>query len=69
LQQSHFNGGQRPTYHPARLTQTPSGPEVTPVRWIGSADLSATASANGMIAFEVPNREYAAGEWVAVYPW
>jgi molybdopterin molybdotransferase len=69
LQQSHFNGGHRPTCHPARLTQTPSGPEVMPVRWIGSADLSATASANGMIAFEVPNREYAAGEWVAVYPW
>jgi len=69
LQQPHFNGGQRPTYHPARLTQTPSGAEVTPVRWIGSADLSATAAANGMIAFEEPNREYAAGEWVAVYPW
>jgi molybdopterin biosynthesis enzyme len=69
LAQPHFNGGQRPTYHPARLTQTPGGPEVAAVPWIGSADLSATAAANGMIAFETPNHEYPAGEWVAFYPW
>ena len=69
LHKPHFNGGQRPTYHPARLSQGPSGPVVETVRWIGSADLSATAAANGMIAFETPNREYPAGEWVAVYRW
>ena len=69
LSRSHFNGGQRPTYHPARLSQTASGPEVEPVKWIGSADLSATAAANGMIAFETPNRDYPAGEWVSVYLW
>jgi len=69
LQKPHFNGGQRPTYHPARWGQSPAGPVVEAVRWIGSADLSATAAANGMIAFETPNREYAAGEWVAVYRW
>lgn len=69
LTKPHFNGGQRPTFHPARLTQTVGGPEVAAVPWIGSADLSATAAANGMIAFETPNREYLAGEWVAVYPW
>jgi hypothetical protein len=42
---------------------------VEPVKWIGSADLSATAASNGMIAFETPNREYPAGEWVSVYLW
>src|SRR5262249_5164356 len=29
----------RPTYHPARLTWTERGPQVTPTAWFGSADL------------------------------
>lgn len=69
LAASHRNSGHRPTYHPAQLTETPDGFEVLPVRWSGSADLSATAAANAMAAFTEPDHDYPAGTQVPVYRW
>ncbi len=69
LATAYRNVGNRPTYHPARLEWTSDGAQVTPVRWIGSADLSATVEANAMIAFEETDREYTPGELVAVHQW
>jgi molybdopterin molybdotransferase len=65
----HTNGGSRPTWHPAVLAFTPTGPEVATVPWVGSADLSATARANAMIGFEQPGQHYPAGTWVPVLAW
>lgn len=64
------NIGTRPTFHPARLTISQDGSDdlVETVRWVGSADLCATAAANALIAFTEPDREYRAGECVPVYP-
>lgn len=69
LTRPHTNGGARPTWHPARLESTPTGPEVATVPWVGSADLSATAGANAMIGFEQPGQHYPAGSWVPVIGW
>ncbi|MFN0050953.1 MAG: gephyrin-like molybdotransferase Glp [Planctomycetales bacterium] len=65
----HFNRGNRPTYHPARWEWTREGPQVSTVPWVGSADLSATVAANGMVAFTQPDTLYASGTSVDVYPW
>jgi len=69
LETEHESRGDRPTYFPCRLTQTPEGPTVRPVAWRGSFDLRATADANSMALFPPGTRRYAAGEQVAVYEW
>jgi molybdopterin molybdotransferase len=69
LQGEHFNRGNRPTYHPAKLEWKPEGAVVAPVAWVGSADLSATVSANAMALFPEGDRSYAAGEILDVFPW
>jgi molybdopterin molybdotransferase len=69
LTRDHFNGGNRPTYHPARWEWTETGIAVEPVKWIGSADLSATVEANAMVLFPEGDRNYVAGTIVDVFLW
>jgi molybdopterin biosynthesis enzyme len=69
LTKEHFNGGNRPTYHPAYWEWTDSGAVVEPVRWVGSADLSSTVEANGMALFPDGGRTYAVGTMLDVYMW
>lgn len=69
LQRDHFNGGNRPTYHPARWELTDAGAVVEPVKWVGSADLCATVEANAMVLFPDGGRMYPAGTGLDVYMW
>jgi molybdopterin molybdotransferase len=64
-----FNPGNRPTYHPALLEWTCEGVFIEPIAWIGSADLCATARADGLVYFPEGNRSYAAGTIVDAFPW
>jgi molybdopterin molybdotransferase len=61
--------GNRPTYHPARMT-TAYDPSHTPairtVAWHGSADLCATVDANALAIFDAGDRDYPAGTVVEV---
>jgi molybdopterin molybdotransferase len=61
--------GDRPTYHPASLEWTATGPEVQTVPWKGSSDLSATIAANCTIAFPAGTAQYPAGSQVQVHAW
>ncbi|NOX57084.1 MAG: molybdopterin molybdotransferase MoeA, partial [Planctomycetes bacterium] len=65
----HVVAGNRPTYHPARLEWTETGPQVTPIVWHGSFDLQATKDANAMALFAEAGRTYAANERIKVVPW
>ncbi|MEX2286593.1 MAG: gephyrin-like molybdotransferase Glp [Planctomycetaceae bacterium] len=69
LSVAHTTRGNRPTYHPARLTWEESEAIVTPVNWQGSADLRATVDANSMIVFRGVDRSYAAGDVVDTVLW
>jgi molybdopterin molybdotransferase len=69
LLRDHFNGGNRPTYHPARWELADSGPVVEPVKWVGSSDLSATVEANAMALFLDGGRMYPAGTMLDVILW
>jgi molybdopterin molybdotransferase len=69
LTRDHFSGGNRPTYHPARWELTESGSAVEPVRWVGSADLSATVEANAMALFPDGERMYSTGTVLDVFLW
>jgi molybdopterin molybdotransferase len=69
LLRDHFNGGNRPTYHPARWEMTESGSAVEPVKWAGSSDLSATVEANAMVLFPQGGRAYSAGTLLDVFLW
>ena len=61
LTRDHFNAGSRPTYYPARWEWTEQGGSVEPVKWVGSADLSATVEANALAVFAEGDRNYSAG--------
>jgi molybdopterin molybdotransferase len=69
LLRDHFNGGTRPTYHPAWWEQVESGAVVDPVKWVGSSDLSATVEANAMALFPEGGRMYSAGTMLDVFLW
>lgn len=69
LNVDHTTRGDRPTYFPARLEWTSSGPKVHPVNWRGSFDLRATADANAMIHFPPGERTYNQEDMVKVIPW
>ena len=69
LTKDYFNGGNRPTYHPAHWGWTETGGTIEPVKWAGSADLSATVEANAMVLFPEGDRNYAAGTLVDVFLW
>lgn len=62
------HAGPRPTYHPARLEWSSEGPLITPVEWVGSADLSATAGANALAVFPEGENNYTAGTTIDVLP-
>ena len=65
----HFNGGSRPTYHPARWNWAGTEAVVELVRWVGSADLIATVEANAVALFPEGDRMYPAGTILDVLPW
>jgi len=69
LTRQHFNGGNRPTYHPARCVPSDTGFIVEPVKWAGSADLCATVEANAMALFPVGEQLYEAGTLLDVFLW
>jgi molybdopterin molybdotransferase len=56
----------RPTYHPAVITQTATGRTVKPLPWFGSADLKGLLSANGFIILPPGEVKHAAGDVVPV---
>jgi molybdopterin molybdotransferase len=69
--------GDRPTYHPARLTEGSGlgpGPDGSPrlaietLTWHGSADLRTAAAADGFAAFAAGDRDYHPGEIVGFLP-
>lgn len=56
----------RPTYHPAVITQTATDRTVKPLPWSGSADLCGLLAANGFILLPPGEVKYAAGDAVPV---
>lgn len=69
LEHDHAARADRPTYHPARLTWTSTGPHVSLVPWHGSADLCGTVAANAMAFLSGEAREYSAGSILETYAW
>jgi molybdopterin molybdotransferase len=69
LQHEHRQKEDRPTYHPAKLTWTANGPEVSLVPWHGSSDLYATAAANAMAFVTGEARHFAVGNPIPTTPW
>ena len=69
LARDHVSSGNRPTYHPARWEWSAAGAVVDVVRWVGSADLSATVEANCMALFPEGDQTYPAGTMVDVFSW
>jgi molybdopterin molybdotransferase len=58
--------GERPTYHPARVSSEAGRQVVEPARWKGSGDLAALAGANALACFPSGDRTHAAGEAIRV---
>ena len=56
--------GDRPTYHPAMLSECNGQPGVTPLRWQGSGDLRTLADATALAYFPAGDQEYPAGSLV-----
>ena len=56
--------GDRPTYHPSRLSQG----RVIPLDWAGSADLRAVALADGFAVFPAGEAQYQAGDPISFLP-
>jgi molybdopterin molybdotransferase len=69
LAREHYHKGNRPTYHPARWEWTEYGGTVETVKWVGSADLSATVTANALAVFNEPDRLYPADTLIDVMMW
>lgn len=59
----------RPTYHPAEITWTATGPQVRLLPWQGSSDLRATVAANGMAVLPAEEQFYQPGDRVDVVSW
>lgn len=68
LAQAFQQKGDRPTWHPAALSEDGDQLTARAVRWQGSADLRALATAQGLIYFPAGTRAYEAGEEVQVLP-
>ncbi len=60
--------GDRPTYHPAVVTGAGDPVWARALDWAGSADLRRAAEADGFLAFEAGDRDYAEGEIVGFLP-
>lgn len=70
LEHDYSTRPDRPTYHPARLTQGASGSlAVTLVPWHGSSDLCGTVAANGMAYLSGEARQYRAGDELETFGW
>jgi molybdopterin molybdotransferase len=69
LEHRHSARADRPTYHPARLTWTPTGPVVTLVPWHGSSDLCGTVAANAMALLPGAARQYGVGDCLETFAW
>ena len=69
LEHPHAAKADRPTYHPARLTWTPTGPMVTLVPWHGSSDLCGTIAANAMALLPGAARQYVVGDRLDTFAW
>ncbi len=54
--------GDRPTFHPAILSNRRDGSTIKPLPWSGAADLRGLSAANALAIFPAGDREYAAGE-------
>ncbi len=72
LQSGFSHRGDRPTYHPVKVSRDVAGsPDpllLEPLAWSGSADLCTVAQADGFAAFEAGDRDYAPGEIVGFLP-
>jgi molybdopterin molybdotransferase len=60
--------GDRPTYHPARVSTEGGRTAVAPLDWAGSADLKTVAQADGFAIFAAGDRTYQQGEIVGFLP-
>jgi len=69
LTHAHPQRADRPTFHPAQLRWTETGPKVSLVPWHGSSDLYATVTANAMAFLPGEAREYQPGDVLATTPW
>jgi molybdopterin molybdotransferase len=62
----HAHRGDRPTYHPARLTIVDGKQVVEPVVWQGSGDLKALVGANALACFPAGDRTTPRGATIRV---
>ena len=69
LEHSYAARADRPTYHPARLTWTKTGPHVSLVPWHGSSDLCGTVAANAMVYLSGEAKQYEPGMILETYAW
>jgi molybdopterin molybdotransferase len=60
--------GDRPTYHPARVSTRDGVTALEPLAWAGSADLKTVAQADGFAIFAAGDRTYQQGEIVGFLP-
>lgn len=58
--------GNRPTYHPGRLSSKSGPPSVRPIPWMGSADMVAVSRANCFIRFPAGDRHFDAESEVQI---
>lgn len=58
--------GDRPTYHPARLHETDSLPDIELLAWKGSADLRTLADANCLACFPSGDHDHVRGQPISV---
>lgn len=68
LRQPYEQRGDRPTYHPSKVTRGLENVEAEPLPWQGSADLRALADANALIHFPAGDANYESGDEVDVFP-
>lgn len=61
--------GDRPTYHPARMTFEGSQVRVEIVDWIGSSDLRSTVSANGTVFLPPGEKQFQQGDLLPFHSW
>lgn len=58
----------RPTYHPARIESSATGPHVRPLSWQGSPDLRALAGSNALLIVPAGDGPYPPGTLFEVLP-
>ena len=61
---AHQHKSDRPTYHPCQAELRADGWWLTPIPWLGSADLRALTSAHMFAILPAGQHQFTAGEWV-----